>query len=270
MLGLDTSVFAQGKDSLSVFLDKPFWIWDYYLHRAQYTKTNGHCCFNHLISLPTKGGRQYPMFDFQELIFDALEQNQNIWIKKARGIGLTTFMLRYLAWKILSSTELDHKSIYIASGTRDQTPEKVDGKLKKLFEKRFPLLKLESRFTDLWLKKTWIRILTISNIMDIEVHDIAYLFIDEADYLRHKQQEVLEHILSSYAEKANPKTIIASTPNSPGGLFEKIENDPTCRYTKLKLDYTYGLGTIYERKFIEKKRLESEFEREYNLRYEIR
>ena len=179
-------------------------------------------------------------------------------------------MLRYLAWKILSSTKLDHKSIYIASGTRHQTPEKVEGKLKKLFEKRFPLLKLESKFTDLWLKKTWIRILAVSNIMDIEVHDIAYLFIDEADYLRLREQEVLEHALSSYAEKANPKTIIASTPNSPGGLFEKIENDPTCRYAKLKLDYTYGLGTIYERKFIEKKRLEGEFEREYNLKYEIR
>lgn len=269
MLGLDIPVFAQGKDSLSVFLDKPFWIWEYYLHMSQYTKTNGHCCFNHLISLPTKDGRQYPIFDFQELIFDALEQNQNVWIKKARGIGLTTFMLRYLAWKILSSTELDYKSIYIVSGTSDGTADKLNGKLKKLFEKRFPLLKLESKFTDLWLKKTRIRILTISNIMDIEVHDIAYLFIDEADFLKHRQQEVLEHTLSSYAEKAILKTIIASTPNSPGGLFEKIENDPACRYTKLKLDYTYGLHTMYDRKFIEKKRLESEFEREYNLNYEI-
>jgi hypothetical protein len=44
------------------------------------------------------------MFDFQELIFDALEQNQNIWIKKARGIGLTTFMLRY--WPGKSSHQL--------------------------------------------------------------------------------------------------------------------------------------------------------------------
>jgi len=270
MFGLDIPVLAQGKDSLSVFLDTPFWIWDYYLHGSQYTKTNGHCCFNHLISLPTKNGRQYPIFPFQELIFNALEQNQNVWIKKARGIGLTAFMLRYLAWKILSSTELDHKSIYIVSGTSDETADKLNEKLKKLFEKRFPLLKLESKFTDLWLKRTRIRILTISNIMDIEVHDIAYLFIDEADFLTHRQQEVLEHTLSLYAEKANLKIIIASTPNSLGGLFEKIENDPAYKYTKLKLDYTYGLGTMYDRKFIEKKRLESEFEREYNLKYEIR
>jgi hypothetical protein len=270
MLGLDTSVFLKGKDSLSLFSDKPFWIWDYYMHRAQYMKTNGHCCFNHVISLPTKDGRQYPIFNFQAFIFYTLEQKQNIWIKKARGIGLTTFMLRYLAWKILSSSELDHKCICIVSGTSDKSTEKVAGKLKELFEKRFPLLRLQSKFTDLWLKKTWIKLLMASNIMQIELYDTAYLFIDEADYLGHKEQELLEHKISSYAEKSNCKTIIASTPNLPGGMFEKIENDPISGYTKLKLDYTYGLGTIYETAFIEKKRLESKFEREYNLKYERR
>ena len=41
------------------------------------------------------------MFDFEKLIFNAIEENQNIWIKKARGIGVTTFLIRYLVWKIL-------------------------------------------------------------------------------------------------------------------------------------------------------------------------
>jgi hypothetical protein len=62
-------------------------------------KTNGYCSFNHLISLPTKDGRQAPLFDFQAFIFDIIEQNQYVWIRKSIGIGLTTFMLRYLAWK---------------------------------------------------------------------------------------------------------------------------------------------------------------------------
>jgi hypothetical protein len=50
--------------------------------------------------------------------------------------------------------------------------------LKKLFEKRFPLVRLESKFTDLWLKKTWIKVLEPQDIMDFESHDTAYLFID--------------------------------------------------------------------------------------------
>ena len=143
MLSLDTSVFSQSKDNLSIFLDKPFWIWDSYLHRVQYEKTNGGCCFNHLLSLPSKDGIRYPLFDFQAIIFDTVERNQNVWIKKARGIGLTTFILRYLAWKILYSSELDYKSIYIVSGSSDKSNEKVDRILKKLLEKRFPLIRLE-------------------------------------------------------------------------------------------------------------------------------
>ena len=43
---------------------------------------------------------------------------------------------------------------------------------------------------------------------------------------------------------------MVSTPNAPGGLFEKIEKEPeeTCIYKRLKLDYTYSLGKIYSLK----------------------
>jgi hypothetical protein len=268
MLSLDTSVFLQGKDNLSIFLDKPFWIWDSYLHGVQYEKTNGCCCFNHLLSLPSKDGIQYPLFDFQAIIFDTVERNQNVWIKKARGIGLTTFILRYLAWKILCSSELDYKSIYIVSGSSDKSNEKIDRVLKKLFEKRFPLLRLESKFTDLWLKKTWIKVMEPGYIMGFELYDTAYLFIDEADFLEHSEQKELDHAASSFVRRSNCRTIMASTPNQAGGLFEKIENDATSRYAKLQLNYIHGIGTIYDNKFIEKKKLDPEFDREYNLKYE--
>ena len=63
----------------------------------------GIAAFNHIVAFPVKNGKEFPIFDYQEAIFDALEQNQNIWIKKARGIGVTTFLIRYLVWKILYS-----------------------------------------------------------------------------------------------------------------------------------------------------------------------
>ncbi|HSA73597.1 MAG TPA: hypothetical protein VLD84_06550 [Nitrososphaeraceae archaeon] len=266
MQGLDPSIFARGKDSMSTFLDKPFWIWNDHIHKIEYVNTNGHCCFNHLLSLPTKGGRQYPFFHFQSLIFNVLEENQNVWIKKARGIGLTTFVLRYLSWKILSSNEMDYKAVYIITGN-DETLDEVTSKFKNLFTMRFPLVKLESKFTDFWLKNTWIKIFSGKNVSDIEICDAAYLFTDEADYLGYSEQKALEHKASCFAEKGICKTIMASTPNRSGGLFQKIENDSTSKYAKLMLDYRYGLGTIYDRMFIEKKKSDPEFEREYNLKY---
>ena len=83
---------------------KPFWIWDITEHRLEDLRTLGHCCFNHDIGLPVKNGKEYPMFDYEKIIFDAIEQNQNVWIKKARGLGITTFLIRYLVWKILCNT----------------------------------------------------------------------------------------------------------------------------------------------------------------------
>ncbi|HEY6950544.1 MAG TPA: hypothetical protein VI146_08025 [Nitrososphaeraceae archaeon] len=243
MRGLDTSVFHQSKDILSIFLDTPFWIWENYLHGSKFLKTNGRCCFNHLISLPLKVGIQYPIFDFQTIIFDTLEQNQNIWIKKTNGIGLTTFMLRYLAWKILSSTELDYKSIFIVAGSGDKSIEMLEKKLKNLFEKRFPLLRLESKFTGLWLKKTWIKVVTPKNMMNIDFYDTAYLFIAELDNFGNKEQEALERLTILKEGNCKFKTIMASTSKLTGNLFDKIENDPTCGYTKLKLDYNHGPQT---------------------------
>ena len=63
---------------------------------------------------------------------------------------------------------------------------------------------------------------------------------------------------------------MVSTPNAPGGLFEKIEKEPfeTCIYKKVFLDYTYGIGKIYTEEEIAKARASPSFEREYCLKYQ--
>lgn len=60
---------------------------------------------------------------------------------------------------------------------------------------------------------------------------------------------------------------MVSTPNAPGGLFQKIELDKDSKYYKIILDYTVGLGKIYDRQEIEKKKKEPEFKREYMGQY---
>ena len=259
---------AQYPQAFEMLQNKPFWIWNREEHILQDIKNNGNCCFNHIIGLPIKNGKEYPLFDYEQLIFDTIEENQNIWIKKARGLGVTTFLIRYLAWKILSSSELDGRSIFIVSGTREEFANYVKKKMEQLFERRFPDLVLDSKYTELVLKNTWIKVMPTKNIKDIRGYmDAAYLFIDEADFFSPKEQEELEPAITAYEEKSKGRTIMVSTPNAPGGLFERIEKDKNSKYTKLFLDYTYGLDKIYDRVFLEKKKLEPEFEREYNLKY---
>jgi hypothetical protein len=54
--------------------------------------------FNHAIGLPEKNGVQYPLFDYEKLLYDELQRHKHVWIKKATGLGVTEFMLRYMAW----------------------------------------------------------------------------------------------------------------------------------------------------------------------------
>lgn len=70
-----------------------------------------------------------------------------------------------------------------------------------------------------------------------------------------------------FGRTSNCTTIMVSTPNRPGGLFETIEKDPHSKYHKIILDYTVGLNKIYDPVEIEKKKSEPEFLREYGGQY---
>ena len=140
--------------------------------------------------------------------------------------------------------------------------------MEDLFLPRFPNIVFDSKYTELWINKTWIKVMPTKNIKDVRGYmDVAYLFIDEADHFDKSIQEELEPAITAYEEKSKGKTIMVSTPNAPGGLFERIEKDPNSKYKKLFLGYELGLGKIYDPEYIEQKKLEPEFEREYNLKY---
>ena len=224
--------------------------------------------FNDIIGLPEKNNIEHPIYDYELDVVSKIENNRNFWIKKASGIGATTLLLRYLTWKILVNDDLEYKNIFIISGTHVRHANDVKIKMEDLFRKRFPLIQLESKFTDLWIKNTNIKIFPSRNVKDLRGYtDVSYLFIDEADYFEPSVNSELLHAITRYEEKSNCTTIMVSTPNRPGGLFETIEKDPNSKYCKIVLDYTVGLDKIYDRKEIGKKKSEPEFLREYAGQY---
>lgn len=153
------------KDSLDILKDKSF------------------LQFNEIIGLPQKNSVEHPIYDYELDVINKIENNRNIWIKKASGIGCTTLLLRYLVWKILVNDDLEYKNIFIVSGTHVRHANDVKVKMEALFQKKFPLIQLDSKFTDLWIKNTNIKIFPSRNVKDLRGYtDVSYLFIDEADY----------------------------------------------------------------------------------------
>jgi hypothetical protein len=113
--------------------NKPFWIWNVQKHKEEDIKRKGDCCYNHIIGLPKKNEVDKPLYNYEKLIFDSLSSsiissnnvttttsnhNKHLWIKKATGLGITEFMLRYIAWLRLKDNKLIGSQMCIVTGPR--------------------------------------------------------------------------------------------------------------------------------------------------------
>ena len=68
----------------------PFYDWSIRHSVAKWITT-----FNNVIDLLQKNGQPFPLFDYEHMLFNELRRHKQVWIKKATGLGITEFMLRY-------------------------------------------------------------------------------------------------------------------------------------------------------------------------------
>jgi hypothetical protein len=110
----------QTVEQFAAFRGLPFWMWNKEEHRKAYAANDGHCCFNHVLGLPQKDGIDKPLYDYEQLIFESLEiqNSKHIWIKKATGLGISEFMLRFMAWLCLKDNALSGTQMCIVTGPR--------------------------------------------------------------------------------------------------------------------------------------------------------
>ena len=262
-------IHQQGNRLFERLRGKPFWIWNSSQHKLEDIRTNGNCCFNHIIGLPEKNNEEKPFYDYEKMIFGLLEDHKHIWIKKATGLGVTELMLRYMAWLCLKDDKLRGTQMCIVTGPRIDLAITLIDRMKLLF--------IEKDILSFSTKETLIEV----NGVKIEAYpshhldsmrgltNVSFVFLDEADFFPPGQQQDARDVSERYIAKSNPFIVMVSTPNAPGGLFERIEQEPeeTCIYKRILLDYTFGLDKIYTIEEIEKAKSSPSFEREYNLKY---
>jgi hypothetical protein len=128
---------------------KPFWIWNVEEHKQEDIKTDGDCCFNHIVGLPTKEGMEKAMFDYEKILYDSiflvndvLNHNYNhnhsfkhkhLWVKKATGLGVTEFFLRLMAWLSLRNDDYQNSQMCIVTGPNIDIAIKLIKRMKGLF-----------------------------------------------------------------------------------------------------------------------------------------
>ena len=88
------STTAKSSSNLDILLGKKFWLEDKQLHKQEFVKTNGLCCFNHCIGLPVKD-KEHPMYHYEIRLFNKLFsingdfKDKHLWILKSTGLGIT-------------------------------------------------------------------------------------------------------------------------------------------------------------------------------------
>jgi hypothetical protein len=260
---------------------KPFWIWNIQEHKQEDIKTNGDCCFNHIIGLPTKEGEEKAMFDYEKILYDALLDNYNtnilhhafnhkhLWVKKATGLGVTEFFLRLMTWLCLRNDGYRNSQMCIVTGPNIDIAIKLIKRMKGLFEPKLHVT-FDSKETVLELNGCSIEAYPSNHIDAYRALDNPkFILIDEGDFFRKGEQEDVRYVSERYIAKSDPYIVMVSTPNAPDGLFERIEkeSEDTCLYKRIFLDYTYGIDKIYTAEEIEKAKQSPSFEREYDLKY---
>jgi hypothetical protein len=258
---------------------KPFWIWDKQQHKQEDIRTDGYCCFNHIIGLPTKEGVEKAMFDYEKVLYDSILINdttnhnnfkhKHLWVKKATGLGVTEFFLRLMAWLCLRNDDYKNSQMCIVTGPNIDIAIKLIKRMKTLFEPKLHVI-FDSKETVLELNGCSIEAYPSNHIDAYRALDNPkFILIDEGDFFRKGEQEDVRHVSERYIAKSDPYIVMVSTPNAPDGLFERIEKEAeeTCIYKRLFMDYTYGIGKIYTQEEIEKAKQSPSFEREYNLKY---
>jgi hypothetical protein len=262
--------------------NKPFWIWNINDHKREDIITKGNCCFNHIVGLPQKDGIDKPLYDYQRIIFDALvtqdgnvdsSNKKHLWIKKATGLGISEFMLRFMAWLCLKDNALSGSQMCIVTGPRIGLAITLIDRMKKLFANS----NTKGLTTTFDTKETVIELNNVkieafpSHHLDAMrgLPNVSFILLDEADFFTPGQQQDARDVSERYIGKSNPYIVMISTPNAPDGLFERIEKEAedTCLYKRIFLDYTYGINKIYTSEEIEKAKQSPSFEREYNLKY---
>ena len=203
---------------------KPFWIWNIEEHKQVDIRTDGDCCFNHIIGLPQKDGHDKPLYNYEQIIFDSLvtqNNNKHLWIKKATGLGISEFMLRFMAWLCLKDNSLSGSQMCIVTGPRIDLAIALIDRIKKLFANSKGIAAaavFSTKETVVELNGVKIEAFPSHHLDAMRgLPNVSFILLDEADFFPPGQQQDARDVSERYIAKSNPYIVMVSTPNAPEG-----------------------------------------------------
>jgi len=206
------------------------------------------------------------LFDYEKILYDSLIESKYLFCVKATGLGITEFVLRYIAWLCTKDDKLEGSQICIVTGPRIDLAITLIDRLKTLFYNLG--IVFSNKETVLELNGVRIEAFPSHHLDSMRgLANVSFIYLDEADFFPIGQQQDARKVSERYIAKSDPYIVFVSTPNAPGGLFESMEKEKVSIYNRIKLDYTYGLGKIYSEEEIQEQKRSPSFKQEYCCQY---
>ena len=228
--------------------------------------------FNEKIGMPlnVKTKLHTKIYQYEDDLIQDILKYKMVWVKKATGLGITEIINRFIAWMCTKDDSFrDNQidvSVVIFTGTRTRLAVQIIERIKNLF----PDYIFEERETIGYINGAKIESFPSSSTETARGLSPFIVFIDEGDFFEKNEQEEARTTAERYIIKTHPYIIFVSTPNLPGGLFERMEKEEPSQYHKIFLPYTIGLRDgMYTQIEIDEGKKSPSFEREYNLQYGV-
>ena len=205
---------------------------------------------------------------YEKELTTILEFDKKLWVKKATGLGITEYMVRWIAWQCVKDDTWKDKqvdvSVVIITGASQDLTNKIIGRIKGLFTGK----EFKTKESLVVLNGCKIEAFPTNHLEPARGLNPQLVFLDEGDFFPLRFQDEARVVAERYRAKGDAFVIMVSTPNMPGGLYERMEDEQDNGYVMKHYDYTHGLGIVYDPNIIEiEKKQNPSFEREYNLKY---
>lgn len=227
-----------------------------------------------MFGLPFKTGfGKLPWFDYQIKFNNAKKTHKYLRVIKATGLGFSELELYFIAYLAFTSDPNGKPSqIPILTGPRIDIAMQLIDRLYAIITSRHPQLAevIEKTNTRIKINNVVIEAFPSHHIDAVRaLPNPVYILLDEADFFPYEYDDPNNplKVVERYIPKSNPHIVLVSTPNLPGGLYERLDGDPNSRYLTFRFNYEWGLNKIYDLAQIEDAKRSSSFEREYNLKY---
>ena len=140
-----------------------------------------------------------PLFDYEKIVFDTLEKNKHVWIKKATGLGITEFMLRYMSWLCLRNDKLQGSQMCIVTGPRIELAITLINRIKGLFADK---IRFDTKETVVELNGVKIEAFPSHHLDAMRgLPNVSFILLDEADFFPPGQQQDTRNVSERYIGK---------------------------------------------------------------------